>query len=411
MNFPFYIARRYLVSKKSHNIINIISGISVVGVAIGAMALIIVLSVFNGFDQLVVSLFSSFNPSIQITPAHGKTFDLKSFPLDKLQKTPGVLHVAEVIEEDALMKYKDDQSIVTIKGVSEAYTKMSGLDTMMVEGKFLLQDGDKDYALLGYGVAGTLNANLQDYVNPIAVYVPRRDATFSGGFENAFNTEVIFPSGFFQIQWEYDVKYAILPLRFVKKLLDYGDERTSLEVDLAKDASQADVQKRIELLAGSKYIIKNRYQQEEILFKIMVSEKNYIFMILTLILIIATFNVIGTLSMLILDKKKDIAVLRSLGANHRLIQGIFLLEGVLISFIGAMLGLALGAIVCWVQIRFGLVHLGSADSSFVVSAYPVLMKVTDFFAVFFTVMFVGFLAAIYPVYNIRKVDTTMVRTE
>jgi ABC-type lipoprotein release transport system permease subunit len=202
-----------------------------------------------------------------------------------------------------------------------------------------------------------------------------------------------------------------MPLRFVKKLLNYNDERTSLEIDLAKNADQTAVQKQIETVAGSKFIIKNRYQQQEILYKIMVSEKNYIFMILTLILVIATFNVIGTLSMLILDKKKDIAVLRSLGANHRLIQHIFLIEGVLISFIGAMLGLTLGAIVCWAQIHFGLVRLGSADSSFVVSAYPVLMKAADFVLIFFTVMIIGFLAAVYPVYNIRKVDTTMVRTE
>jgi ABC-type lipoprotein release transport system permease subunit len=383
----------------------------VIGVAIGAMALIIVLSVFNGFDKLVISLFSSFNSTIQITPRQGKTFNISSFPLEQLRNIPGTLHITEVIEEDALMKYKDNQSIVTIKGVSEAYTKMSGLDTMMVEGRFLLQDGDKDYALLGYGVAGSLNANLQDYLNPISVYVPRRDAAFTGGFENAFNSEIIFPSGFFQIQWEYDVKYAILPLRFVKKLLDYSEERTAIEIDLAKEADPIAIQKKIELLAGSKYIVKNRYQQQETLYKIMVSEKNYIFLILTLILIIATFNVIGTLTMLILDKKKDIAILRSLGASHRLTQRIFLLEGVLISFLGAVLGLTLGAIVCWLQIRFGLVRLGSADSSFVVSAYPVLMKATDFFVIFFTVMLIGFLAAVYPVYNIRRVDTTMARTE
>jgi lipoprotein-releasing system permease protein len=403
LNFPFYIARRYLVSKKSHNIINIISGISVIGVAIGAMALIIVLSVFNGFDKLVVSLFSSFNPGIQITPAYGKTFNLNSFPVEQLQKTPGVLHITEVIEEDALMKYKDNQAIVTIKGVSESFMRMSGLDTMMVEGTFLLQDGDKDYAMLGYGVAGALNANLQDYINPISVYVPSRDANFSGGFENAFNSEIIFPSGFFQIQWEYDVKYAILPLRFVKKLLNYGDERTAIEIDLAKDADQQALQKKIESLVGKKFIVKNRYQQQEILYKIMVSEKNYIFMILTLILIIATFNVIGTLSMLILDKKKDIAVLQSMGASQSLIRRIFLLEGLLISFIGAVTGLVFGAIVCWVQIRFGLIRLGSADSSFVVSAYPVSMQVADFIVVFLTVLTIGFLAAWYPVYNIKKV--------
>jgi len=411
LKFPFYIARRYLVSKKSHNIINIISGISVVGVAIGSMALFIVLSVFNGFDQLVVSLFSSFNSSIQITANHGKIFNLNSLPIEKLRKIPGVLHLTEVIEEDALMKYKDNQSIVTIKGVSESYNEMTGLDTMMVEGNFLLQDGDKDYAVLGYGVAGALNANLLDYINPVSVWVPRRDASFSGGFENAFNSDVIFPSGFFQIQWDYDVKYALMPLRFVKKLLDYGDERTAVEIDLSKDADQAALQKKIESLAGRGFVVKNRYQQQEILYKIMVSEKNYIFMILTLILVIATFNVIGTLSMLILDKKKDIAVLESLGASRRLIRRIFLFEGVFISFLGALLGLTLGVIVCWVQIRFGLIRLGSEDSSFVVSAYPVLMKLTDFFLIFFTVMVIGLLAALYPVYNIRRVDTTLARTE
>jgi lipoprotein-releasing system permease protein len=288
---------------------------------------------------------------------------------------------------------------------------MSGLDSMMVEGNFLLQDEDKDYAILGYGVAGTLNANLQDYINPISVYVPRRDASFSGGFENAFNSEIIFPSGFFQIQWDYDVKYAILPLRFVKKLLDYGDERTALEIDVSKSADQKAVQKKIEMLAGKQFIVKNRYQQQEILYKIMVSEKNYIFMILTLILIIATFNVIGTLSMLILDKKKDIAVLQSMGASQNLIRRIFLLEGVMISFIGAVLGLLLGAIICWVQIRFGLIRLGSADSSFVISAYPVNMQVTDFIIVFLTVLTIGFLAAWYPVYNIKRVHVGEIKLD
>ncbi len=411
MNFPFYIARRYLVSKKSHNIINIISGISVIGVAIGAMALIIVLSVFNGFDKLVVSLFSSFNSSIQVTPAYGKTFHMKAFPADRLRKIPGVLHITEVIEEDALMKYKDNQAIVTLKGVSEEYTNMSGLDTMMVEGPFLLQEGDKDYAILGYGVAGALNANLQDYLNPVSVYVPRRDASFAGGLENAFNSDIIFPSGFFQIQWDYDVKYAILPLRFVQRLLDYTDERSSLEIDLAKTYDQRAIQKTIETLAGPAYVVKNRYQQQEILYKIMISEKNYIFMILTLILVIATFNVIGTLSMLILDKKKDIAVLQSMGATQGLIRRIFLTEGMLISLIGAIIGLTAGAVICWLQMRYGFVRLGSADSSFVVSAYPVNMQLIDFLVVLGTVLFIGFLAAWYPVYNIKKIHAGQVKLD
>jgi len=411
LNFPFYIARRYLVSKKSHNIINVISGISVVGVAIGAMALIIVLSVFNGFDKLVVSLFSSFNPNIQITASHGKTFNLNTLPLGEIKKIPGVVHVTEVIEEDALLKYRDNQCIVTIKGVSEGYKNTSGLDTMMVEGTFLLEEGDKDFAILGYGVAGTLGINLQDYLNPISVYVPRRDASFSGGFENAFNSEVIFPSGFFQIQYEFDVKYVIMPIRFVKKILAYENERTALEIDLDKKADQSKVQKEIEKIAGRNFIVKNRYQQQEILYKIMVSEKNYIFMILTLILIIATFNVIGTLSMLILDKKKDIAVLRSMGAGQRLIRRIFLFEGLLISMIGALSGLMLGALVCWIQIRFGLVRLGAADSTFIVNAYPVQLQFADFIVVFVTVMTIGLLAAWYPVYNIKKIHLGQIKLD
>jgi lipoprotein-releasing system permease protein len=411
MNFPFYIARRYLVSKKSHNIINVISGISVVGVAIGAMALVIVLSVFNGFDKLVVSLFSSFNPNIQITASHGKTFNLNDLPLEQIQKIPGILHITEVIEEDALMKYKNNQSIVTIKGVSEAYKQMSGLDTMIVEGTFTLQDGDKDLTLLGYGVAATLGVNLQDYLNPISVFVPRRDASFSGGFENAFSSDVIFPSGFFQIQYEYDIKYAIMPLRFVKKILAYDKERTSVEISLTREANLNKIQEQIEKLAGKNFIVKNRYQQQEILYQIMVSEKNYIFMILTLILIIATFNVIGTLSMLILDKKKDIAVLQSLGAGQRLIRRIFLFEGLLISFIGALSGLSLGAIICWVQIRFGLVRLGTEDSSFIVNSYPVHMQLPDFILVFITVMAIGLMAAWYPVYNIKKIHPGQIKLD
>jgi len=411
MNFPFYIARRYLVSKKSHNIINVISGISVVGVAIGAMALVIVLSVFNGFDKLVVSLFSSFNPNIQITASHGKTFNLNDLPLEQIQKIPGILHITEVIEEDALMKYKNNQSIVTIKGVSEAYKQMSGLDTMIVEGTFTLQDGDKDLTLLGYGIAATLGVNLQDYLNPISVFVPRRDASFSGGFENAFSSDVIFPSGFFQIQYEYDIKYAIMPLRFVKKILAYDKERTSVEISLTREANLNKIQEQIEKLAGKNFIVKNRYQQQEILYQIMVSEKNYIFMILTLILIIATFNVIGTLSMLILDKKKDIAVLQSLGAGQRLIRRIFLFEGLLISFIGALSGLSLGAIICWVQIRFGLVRLGTEDSSFIVNSYPVHMQLPDFILVFITVMAIGLMAAWYPVYNIKKIHPGQIKLD
>jgi len=405
LNFSFYIARRYLISKKSHNIINIISAISVVGVAIGAMALIIVLSVFNGFEQLVVSLFGSFNPDIEITVRHGKTFDISTVPTDQLVKIPGVVHLSEIIEEDALIKYKDKQTIVTIKGVDDGYAETSGIDSMMTDGNFMLQDKDQNFAVLGYGIAATLGANLQDYLNPLVVYVPSRDANFSGGFENAFLSDVVFPSGFFSIQMDYDIKYVLLPLRFVKQLLMYENERTAIELSLAKGADRQKIQQAVETLLGTGYVVKNRFQQQELLYKIMKSEKLYIFLILTFILFMATFNVIGSLSMLILDKRKDISILRGMGANQHQIRRIFFIVGMMISSIGAVSGLIFGGIVCWLQIRYGLIGLGASDSSFVVSNYPVNMQVTDFLLVFATVISIGFLAAWYPVYNIRKIQT------
>lgn len=405
MNFPLYIARRYLVSRKSHNIINIISGISIAGVLICTAALIIVLSVFGGFERLVISLFNAFNPDLEITLNEGKTFDSTMIPEDQLRKIPGVKYLVEVIEENALVKYKDKQYIATIKGVGEDYAKMCGLDTMMSEGKFVLQDGDRNFAVMGYGVAYYLGANLDDYVNPISIYVPRRNASFSGGFSDAFNNEVIFPSGFFSVQQDFDIKYVILPLRFVKKLLEYDKLITGVEIGTVKGADVDKIQSQISPLVGDKFQVKNRYQQQELLYKIMKSEKWAIFLILTFILIIATFNVIGSLSMLILDKKRDIAVLQCLGASQTKVKRIFLAEGLLVSFIGAAGGLILGGITCFLQQKFGLVKLGSANSTFVVSAYPVHMQVQDFIFVFFTVLLIGAIATWYPVFNIRKIET------
>jgi lipoprotein-releasing system permease protein len=408
MNFPFYIARRYLVSKKSHNIINIISVISIAGVSIGTMALIIVLSVFNGFEKLVVSLFNAFNPDLQITVAAGKTFNSTTFPEDRVRKIPGVRYLTEVIEENALIKYKDKQYIVTMKGVSAEYQHMSGIDTMITAGKFLLKEGDKNFCVLGYGVAYYLGASIEDYQNPLTFYVPRRTASFAGIAENAFNSDIIFPSGFFSIQEDFDSKYVILPLGFVKNLLEYTNEITSLDVGIVKGSDADEIQKNISQLIGPKWVVKNRFQQQEALYKIMKSEKWAIFLILSFILLIATFNVIGSLSMLILDKKKDIAILQSMGATQPLVKRIFLLEGTLISFTGAVSGLILGGIICWLQQVFGFIRLGNAESTFVVSSYPVHMQLTDFLMVFIIVISIGMLAVLYPVYNIRKLDISSI---
>lgn len=382
-----------------------------IGVAIGTMALIVVLSVFNGFDSLVVSLFSSFNAPLRITPSAGKTLDMKTFPLAELKKIPGVNTVSEVIEAEALMKYRDNQSIVTLKGVEPWYHRITGIDTMVIEGSFLPEDTLQNFTVPGYGIAANLALNLNDYVNPVSIFVPRREATLAGGFGQAFNQDQVFPSGVFQVQYDYDIRYAFIPLRLATELTGYTDERTSVELSLLPGAPPGEVQIAIEQMLGKGFEVKNRFQQQEILYNIMISEKRYIFMILTLILVIATFNVIGTLSMLILDKKRDIAVLRSMGADQAMIRKIFLAEGLLISFIGAAAGLLTGAILCWLQIKFGFVRLGAEGSTFVVNAYPVLMKWSDFALVFCTVMVIGLLASLYPVYNIKKIDTEMVRGE
>jgi lipoprotein-releasing system permease protein len=411
MNFPLYIAKRYLFARKSHNIINIISLISATAVMIVTAALVIVLSVFNGFAKLSMSLINSFNPDLVLVPKQGKTFKTDELNISLMKNIRGVKYITEVIEEDALMKYQDRQSRVTIKGVSRDFGKMCGIDTMIVSGHFILEDGDLNFTVLGSEIADNLGVNLNDYRSPITVYVARRDASFSNVFDNAINTATIFPSGIFSIQTDFDAKYAILPLRFVKEILGYQNELTSLQIGFDKNPDRESVQKAVESVAGPKFRVKNRFQQEEILYKIFHTEKWAVVMILAFILLIATFNVVGSLSMLILEKKKDIAVLKSLGASRTLVQRIFLFEGMLISFSGAIAGLIFGGLVCWAQIRFGLVRLGDINSTFVVNTYPVHMIPLDFFIIFIIVMAIGFFAAWYPVYNIRKIDATMMRSE
>jgi len=374
-------------------------------------ALVIVLSVFNGFARLSESLFNSFNPDMAITLKKGKTFSSGELDISLIKKIKGVKYVTEVVEENALMKYLDKQSIVTLKGVSRDFGKMCGIDTMMAAGHFILEEGGMNYAVLGYGIADYLGANLNDFKNPITIYVARRDADFSNVFDNAFSTASIFPSGTFSIQTDFDVKYVLLPLRFMKQILGYHDELTSVEIGLDKTADPAKVQQALMETAGDKFRVKNRYEQQEIIYKIFRTEKWAIVMILAFILLIATFNVTASISMLILEKKKDIAVLQSLGATKTLVQHIFLIEGLLISFSGALAGLIIGGGICWAQIRFGLVRLGDIDSTFVVNTYPVRMIPLDFIIIFVIVMAIGFFAAWYPVYNIRKVDATMMRPE
>lgn len=395
MNFSFYIAKRYLFAKKSRNVINIISAISVVGVSIGTMALIVILSVFNGFDNLVQSLFNSFDPDIKITIKEGKTFSSGAERIQNLKKLKGVLYMSEIIEENALLKYDDRQYIVTVKGVSDEFINMSGIDSMIIDGEFILKENKNNYAVIGQGVALNLAVGL-NFITPINIYIPKRTQKVSLNPEKAFSRKYIFPSGIFAIQQDFDSRYIIVPIDFARDLLDYSNEVSAIELKLDPVFNKDKIQEEIKKHLGTGYEVKNRFEQQELLYKIMKSEKWAIFLILTFILIIASFNVIGSLTMLIIEKKKDIDTLRSLGTNLSVLRKIFLFEGWMISILGAILGLLTGTIICWIQQHFGLIKIQGSES-FVIDTYPVYLELPDFVYVFVTVFFIGYLAAWYPV--------------
>ncbi|HNY59442.1 MAG TPA: ABC transporter permease [Bacteroidales bacterium] len=375
---------------------------SVGGVTVGAMALIIVLSVFNGFETLVISLFNSFNPDLEIKVKKGKTFSMSTFPAEEVIKLAGVKALTEVVEENALLKYRNNQFLATVKGVSDNIVNTSGLDTMLIEGRFTLHEMDQPRIILGAGVAYYLNASLNDLLYPITVYLPRREANIGASIEKAFNSENIFPSAVFSIQQDFDTKYTIVPIEFARELLDYEDEVTSIELSLNKSANVEKVKKEIVQLIGNDYEVRNRFEQQVLLYRIMKSEKWSIFLILSFILVIAAFNVISSLTMLILDKKDDVRTLHNLGATDQLIKRIFMLEGMMISIGGAVLGLILGGFISWLQQEFGLISLGDGSGSFVVDAYPVKLLAKDFLIVFLVVLAIGFLVAWYPVKQISK---------
>jgi lipoprotein-releasing system permease protein len=402
MFFPFYIAKRYLLSKKSHNIINIISGISVAGVMVGTMALIVVLSVFNGFEDLVKSLYSTFDADFKITIKEGKSFDSELISKQEIKNLEGIISYTEVIEENALVKHRTEQNIVNLKGVSRDYLLHNPLDSMLVDGDMMLEHEDRSYTIMGYLVAYKLGIRLYDFSNPIVVYAPRRTKKSFTSFEQSFNTGSLMASAVFSVQQEIDSKYIIVPINFARTLFEYQNtEVTSIEIRLNKDADADELQEKISAIVGKKFDVKNRYQQQVLLYKIMKSEKWAIFLILSFILVIAAFNTVGSLSMLILDKRKDIAVLHGMGASKKLIKRIFLVEGLLISFTGAILGIVLGFLLCWAQITFGLVKLGDANA-FIVPYYPVKILLNDFIGVFLTVIVIGILSAWYPVKQISS---------
>ncbi|NLA48232.1 MAG: ABC transporter permease [Bacteroidales bacterium] len=395
MKLPLYIAKRYLFAKKSRNAINVISGVSVAGVTVGTMALIIILSVFNGLELLITSIFNTFDPDLRITAAEGKTFIPDSTKLLLLSEINGVSCYSLTLEENAYLKYGDREYIGTIKGVDENYTKVTGIDSTMWEGEFLLSSENmRPWAVPGLGVANYLGMRV-NFITPLFIYVPMKSAASSLDYENAFIRKYVFPSGIFQIEQTYDSKYVYLPLDFTRELIQEEKGVSSVEIKLSGNADANRVRKNVNNIFGEDHVIQNRYEQQEIFYKVMRSERLAIFMILTLIIVIASFNIVGSLTMLIIEKERDIEILRSLGADNKLIRRIFIFEGWLISIIGTAAGVILGFIICWLQQKYGIVRLNT--STLIMESYPVVMKLRDFIIIPATVLLIGFWAAWYPV--------------
>jgi len=405
LSFSFRIARRYLFSKKSHNAINIISGISAAGVAIGTMALVCVLSVFNGFESLISDMFSSFDPDLKITLNQGKTFDVSSSEFNSLRKSKSVAYFTEVVEENALLRFKTKQMPAIIKGVSSDFEKMTHIDSIMYDGKFLLFDGAFQRAVPGVGVAGILGLGAH-FIDPLYLYAPKRNSKINLlRPENSFNQVGTFVSGIFSVkQLQYDDHYVLVSIDLARNLFEYEKTKvTAVELKLADGINKSVAQKQIQNLLGINFQVKNRYEQQESFFKIMKIEKWITYLILSFILLIASFNIIGSLSMLIIDKAEDIQTLNNLGADNQLIKRIFLFEGWMISGVGALVGIVMGSILCLMQQYLGLLKLGTG---YIVDAYPVVTNVLDLMIVFCTVLLMGFLAAYYPVRYIKMKENS-----
>lgn len=404
MNFPFYIARRYLFSKKSHNAINVISAISVCGVALATLALVCTLSVFNGFQDLVASFFTAFDPELKIMAVQGKVFDGQDPAVRQLRGWPEVAVYSESVEDNAMVQYQDRQAMVVIKGVEDNFDRLTPIDSILFgRGEPLLHDEVAYYAIPGIQLLSTLGTSIR-FLDPLEVYAPKRGAKVNLANPAAsFTTGSLFSSGlvFAVNQEKYDASYILTSIGFARRLFQYTTEVSSIGLKLQPGTDIDALQQRIQKAVGDTYKVENRYEQQADTYRIMEIEKLISYLFLTFILMIACFNVIGSLSMLIIDKRDDVETLRHLGASDRQITRIFLFEGRMISFFGAFAGVILGLLLCWLQQTYGLISLGNSGA-FVVDAYPVSVHATDVVLVFATVLAVGFLSVWYPVQYLSK---------
>ena len=393
MNFPFFIAKRYFTTNKSSSFVHIISWVSLFGVAIGTAALILVLSVFNGFEDLVLSMYNSFDPHLKITSAEGKTFNPEQ-ARNRLLTVEEIENTAFVLEEKVLLKYQEKEYIATAKGVSEEYLQLTSFDSLLVDGEYINNFESNNVAVVGRGVAYYLSMSIGTMFEQLQVFVPNRNSKTLLNPATAFEQSSVLPVGIFGVQAEVDAAYIITPLLFVQQLANRNNEVSAIEIKLKDEGQMIALQEKLQTALGDKYTIRNRFQQQDFLYKILNTEKLAVFLILTFIMIIAIFNIIGSLSMLMLDKKKDIATLRSLGCRVQDIQSLFFKKSMLTILLGAGIGLLVGLGIAFLQQTFGFVSMGGG--SFVVNTYPVAIKLMDVLLVSATVITIGVLASWYP---------------
>ena len=400
MNIELFIAKRYLFSKKSTNVINVISGISVVGVMIATMAMVVVMSVFNGFSDLVATFFTSFDPQLKVVPVEGKTCAADDPALVEIKSMEEVEITSETVEDQALAVYRDNQSMVVVKGVDDNFSRITNINNICYgEGTFALHAADLQYGIMGIRLANSMSVGTY-YPGYLHVYAPQREGQLDvmnpmTGFveDSLLSAGVVFCVQ----QGKYDGSYILTSLSFARMLFQCDGEITALEVKLKAGSDTQKVKEKMQGIAGTKFRVLDRYEQQEDTFNIMKIEKLMAYVFLTFILVVACFNIIGSLSMLIIDKSKDVETLRSLGARDSFIKKIFIVEGWLISIIGAVVGVLLGLALCWAQQQYGIVSLGQSAGAFVIDAYPVSVHYTDVALIFFTVVLVGFLSVLYPV--------------
>lgn len=403
MNFPFYIARRYLFSKKSHNAINIISMVSVCSVVVSTIALVCILSVYNGFNGLAAMLFSSFDPELKITPSSGKVFDPSTEVMKQIRALPEIAVSTEVLEDNALVVFNNRQAAAVIKGVSDNFSELTLIDSILLAGEFRLREDVVDYATLGAGLSSTLGAGVA-FRSPVEIIAPKRNEKINLSNPIAsFNIEYAQVGAIFRLdQQVYDDRYMLVSLPLARDLFNYETEVSSIELKLLDEADVSSVKSKIKRLLGSDFIVQDRYEQQEASYKMVQVEKWMTFLILCFILAISLFNVVGSLSMLMLEKKNDVRTLRTMGATDKLISQIFIMEGWMISVCGALIGIVLGLVICLLQQTFGLLKLGQTAGAFIIDAYPVRVEYFDVFMVFVTVIIIGYVAAWYPVYYLGR---------